>query len=128
MDLSTPLGVECSLSLQLTPLETPSIASLSLIPSASFRPLTSHSAPVKHRWTTCAACFPHIVLDSSWLNTVYSEFWLSGFSVSSPIKRSQSARVAGSSLTHSTAALNARLERPTAIWQPALLMHSCISL
>ena len=48
--------------------------------------LSAHSSSehvnfVKHRWTTRAACITTSF--SSWLNTVYSEFWLSGFSVSS---------------------------------------------
>ena len=41
MDLPARLWVGCSLSLQLTPLKTPCIASLSLVRGTSFRPLTS---------------------------------------------------------------------------------------
>ena len=86
----------------------------------------------------------HVSQDPSSSNAVFSEFWPSG--CSSPCswdhsRRSQpvvnlnrcsqpvvslARRTADSNLSFAT--LNANLERPPAIWQPALLMHSCISL
>ena len=113
----------------------------SLAPRSDNRPLSAH-VPVNTSFRQASpdnlcCVHRHVVLVSSSLNTVYSEFFLSGFSVSFRCswnhsrcsRRVVSVAPHGRWLkSHSFGTLNANLERPPVMWQPALLMHACIPL
>ena len=111
--------------------------------------LSTHTSFRQASPDTLCCVHPHVFLDPSSFNTVYSELWMSGFSVSSgccwnhsrfsqPVNLNRCSRplvslnrcsrpvvsVAPQSRclkSHSFATLNANLERPPALWQPAVL-------
>ena len=101
---------------------------------------------VKHRRTTCSACIPtsfwiqarspRCALNSGCLVSPFSRWSWNHSRCSQPVVNPTPCcrpvvvvAQEGIWLTsNSFATLNANLERPPAIWRPALLMHSCISL
>ena len=160
------LQVGCSLSLQLTMLNTPCMASMSLVLGNSFRRLTPQRTrrnehvlmsniagqPVLRASTRRSGLkLANSIRCSLNYGCMFSPFRLQSNASCPQTQRSWeslgsldhsamclitsrcaqhvvfAAQQSHWRNAHSVAILNANLERPPAVWKPALLMHSCIS-